>query len=168
MFGFFKKKKTPTELADHIYAEVLETLTQLRIFESLAYLHREALTSNITANEGNDLVMGAYRTMFLAAGLARQKAQSAALDEKIAESIANKILNDSSIRNITMMIRSSVPFTSAEPMIDVAKEAGPLFGAAQLFDELLRKGQRERAYKVWHECAKGAYGKIRSITETGV
>lgn len=159
MFGFFKNKKAPDDLTDHIYVEILEDFTQLKIFETLAYFHREALTSKITADDGNDLIMGAYRTMLLAALLAKQRAKNANLDEKKADSIANKILNKSSFYEVAMMIRSSVPFTSAEPMIEVARESGQLIRVAQLFDELLRNGQRESAYQLWHKCAKGAYKK---------
>lgn len=139
---------------------MIEVFSQLHVVQTLALMHREAITTGVSVDEGNDLVMGAYRTLFLAAGLARHRMIRETLDEKAADELVNKVLNESSIRNIVGMIRSSVQFTSAEPMMEVTREVGLIFQAATLFDRLLRQNQQHLAFNVWRECAKGSYATL--------
>lgn len=167
MFGFSRKKDSAVRTAEQVYVEVIAVFSQLNILRALALMQREAVSTGVSASDGNDLVMGAYRTLFLAAGLARHRMIRETLDEKAGDEIVNKVLNESSISDIVGMIRSSVKFTSPEPMIEITREAGLIFQAATLFDRLLRQKQHQRAFEVWRECAKGSYATLPMVA-TGI
>lgn len=163
MFRFFKKSNTPRDIAESTYTDTIGIFSELNIVQTLAMMHREALTTGISAEDGNDLVMGAYRTLFLAAGLAKYRVVREMQDEKVGDAIAKKVLDESSLRNIVDLIRGSVQFTSPEPMFEVSKESGILFQAASLFDRMLRQKQLGAAYEIWRECAKGSYTTLPLI-----
>lgn len=73
MFGFFRKKETTEEIVARVHAQTLELFSSLGIIDLLGRMHKTALEGGASDEECNDLVMGAYRTLYLAAGLARDR-----------------------------------------------------------------------------------------------
>lgn len=163
MFGSTKKTETPDEIANRIYVETLEVFSMLKIIQHLADMHRYALSDACSDSDRNDLVMGAYRTMFLAAGLAKYRMTRELQEEESGEKVMNQIFKDSALRNIVGMIRESVIFTGEEPMLAVVKEAGMLFQAATMFDRMLRQKQLDKAFEVWKTCVKGSYHELPMV-----
>lgn len=163
MFGFFKKAESPDAIASRVYVETLEALSTLKIIPTLAEMHKHAASGECSVSDCNDLVMGAYRTLFLAAGLARYRMAREMQDEAAGDKVSNQILNDSAIRNIVGMIRESVPFTCDDPMLTAAKEVGMLYQAATMLDRMLRLKQLDKAYEVWRTCAKGSYTELPRV-----
>ena len=159
----FNKEETQGDICSRIYIETLELFSTLTINKNLADMHRFALSAECSESDRNDLVMGAYRTLFLFAGLAKYRMARELQDEAAGDIVANRILNDSGIQNIVRMIRESVDVSCEEPMQVVAKEAGMLFQAATMFDRMVRYKQVEKAFEVWRACAKGAYSELPMI-----
>ena len=52
MFGLFKKKETPADIAERIYVSVIEVFSQLHVVQTLALMHREAITTGVSVDEG--------------------------------------------------------------------------------------------------------------------
>ncbi len=157
------EEETQDDICNRIYVETLEVFSTLTVIKSLADMHRFALSGECSESERNDLVMGAYRTLFLAAGLAKHRMARELQDEVTGDTVANRVLADSGIRNIVTMIRESVAFSGEEPMQAVAKEAGLLFQAATMFDRMVRLDKLEKAFEVWRVCAKGAYSELPMV-----
>lgn len=155
--------ETSAQITNRIYIETLEVFSMLQITKNLAVMHQQAMSGKCSDADCNDLIMGAYRTLFLAAGLAKYKMAREMQDEEAGEKAANQILNDSALRNIVRLIRESISFTCDEPMYTVAKEAGLLFQAATMLDRMLRQKQFDKAFEVWRTCAKGSYAELPLI-----
>lgn len=155
--------KTPNEIASRVHVETIDVFSKLNILQSLAKMHVEALSGQCSDSDRDDLVMGAHRTLFLAAELCRYRVKAEFLDEAAAEKIANEFVSESGIRNIVDMICGSIPFSCSEPMKAVSRESATLFLAATMFDKLLRQNRPDKAFEVWRACAKGSYSELPTI-----
>lgn len=156
-FGLFGKKETDAEAEDRIYSQVHENFRTLGVLQALAHLHRLCLDGETTAEECNDLVMGAYRTTFIAAGLGRLMMIHEGRIGEPANRVCNALLNNSALATIAKEIRASVPRTEAEPLLAVQMETGVLFGVAELIHQRLKAKDYPGAYEIWQHAAKGGY-----------
>lgn len=153
-------EETQDEICNRIYLDTQEVFSTLTIIKNLADMHLFAMSAESSETDRNQLVMGAYRTLFLAAGLAKHRAARELLDEVAGDSLANRVLKESGIRNIVTMIQESVAFSCEDPLHVAAKEAGILFQAASMFDRMIRLNNLEKAFEIWRVCAKGSYSEL--------
>ncbi|WP_028995226.1 hypothetical protein [Azonexus hydrophilus] len=163
MFGLFRKKKSVDECMVEAHVETHAIFTELTILETLAYMHRLVLEGQASPEECNDLLLGAYRTLYLAAGVGRWRLLRKTKDEIAADKVANTIMTDSGIFNIVQMIRSSIPGTGMEQTPIIFKEMGIIFHVARVFEEMVTQGQHEKAFEIWRTCAKGAYSELKKM-----
>lgn len=161
MFGWFKKKKTTEDIISTAHTQTHDLFSTLGIVRNLAMLHKLALEGEASDEECNDLVMGAYRTLYLAAGVAKHRAQDESKDPAVGNQAANSILNGSGLSNIAQMIKESIPSREFEPLLALGEEVQYLFQAATILDRLVKKRRLEEAHEVWRACAKGSYGELR-------
>lgn len=162
MFKFFKKKENPNEIASRIHGETLNLFKEIGILHTLAVMHRAALQGQVSDSECNDLALGAYRTLILAAGVARYRMIQETGDDEAAGRLANSFSESSGLSNIVEMILESIPFNKIE-LSAVTDEAHLLFQAATLIDRTSRKKHFNVAYELWRTCAKGEYLELPKI-----
>ena len=162
MFKFFKKKESPAKIADRIQVETQELFKEIGIIPTLAEMHKAALHGHCSDSECNDLALGAYRTLILAAGVVRYRMIRETGDEEAADSLANSFSESSGLSNIIEMILETVPFNKEE-LRAVTGEANFLFQAATLVDRTSRNKQFKVTYELWKTCAKGQYIEIPRV-----
>ena len=73
MAEFSGKTESPDEIVNRVYVETLEVFSVLEIIRNLAAMHRSAMSGECSDSDRNNLILGAYRTLFLAAGLGRYR-----------------------------------------------------------------------------------------------
>ena len=162
MFGLFRKKETEKEIADRIHIATQSLFSTIGAVPTLAAMHKEVLDGGASADECNDLAIGAYRTLYLAAGLAHYRMTMETGDGAAADAAANSIIESSGLANIIRMILESVPFSDAD-MQAATKEVGLLFQAATMLDRVVRQKRLDIAEQVWRTCAKGSYAELLMV-----
>jgi hypothetical protein len=162
MFKFFKKKEGPREIADRIHVATQDLFKEIGATPTLAEMHKAALHGKLSENECNDLALGAYRTLILAAGVARYRMIQATGDEEAADRLANSFSESSGLSNIVQIILESIPFNKTE-LNAVTDEANFIFQAATLVDRASRNKQLKTAHELWLKCLKGAYIELPMV-----
>lgn len=104
MFGLFKKKNH----ADDAHAKALEILKEIGALKTLALLHKEALLGNVSDSEINDLVLGAYRTVTIGAGITVSIMKQLNTPREESSKAYWSFINDSSIRKIASSLFESL------------------------------------------------------------
>lgn len=162
MLKFLKKRKSPNEIADRVHIETQDLFKEIGAIPTLAKIHKAAIHGQCSDSECNDLALGAYRTLILAAGVARYRMIQETGDKEAADRLANSFSESSGLANIVEMILESVPFNKAE-LSAVTDEANLLFQAATLIDRTSRHKQLNVTYELWRTCAKGEYLNIPKV-----
>lgn len=159
MFGIFKKKETGKDISERIHITTQSLFSEIGAVPTLAAMHKAALAGAATESECNDLAIGAYRTLYLAAGVAHYRMIIETGDGAAADVVANSIIESSGLSNIIRMILESVPYSDSD-MEAATKEVGQLFQAATMLERLVRQKNLATAQQVWRACAKGSYMEL--------
>jgi hypothetical protein len=160
MFGLFRRKETDAEIEQRIHVTVQEKLSEIGVLQALAHLHLLCLQGDADDAECNDLVIGAYRTLFIAAGLGRTMMVYEGQIGEPADRVATALINTSGLANIVKEIRSSVPRTELEPLLAVMPEISILYKAAEMMHQCIKKKDHEGAFNIWHRAVQGGYRQI--------
>lgn len=162
MFKIFKKKGSPNEIADRIHLATQDLFKDIGAIPALAVMHKAALHGEVSDDDCNDLALGAYRTLTLAAGVVHYRMILETGDEDAAGRQASSFSESSALSNIVQMILETVPFNKAE-LNAVSNEVNQLFQAATMLERSVRQARRETAYEIWRTCAKGSYMELPMV-----
>lgn len=76
----FSENETAEQVVSRVHTQIHELFSELGIIGTLANLHRLALDESASKDECNDLIMGAYRTLYLGAGMVHYRVLRATQD----------------------------------------------------------------------------------------
>jgi hypothetical protein len=168
MFGWFRKSETPEQLAVRQYRETMETFSKLNIIRTLALMHRTAMQGGSEA-DWEQLVVGAWRTVELAAELVTYRVEREGLDEGWVNASRGAIYKGA-LMEIAQTIKESDPrprkFSVPDCTVEEAcamRERSQLRDAAVLLDQFVRQRRLDKSFEVWRACAKGAYMDLPMI-----
>lgn len=162
ILSFLKRRKNLEEHMEDAHVETLTIFSDLKIIEALASLHLQVLNGRASPDECNDLLLGAYRTLYLAASVGRCRLMRKINDENAGNKVAQAIMTDSGIFNIVQMIRTSIPHTGMEQNQIIFNEIGVIVSVARIFEEMVTKERYDEAFEVWRVCAKGSYVELKN------
>ena len=162
MFETPKKDETKEDIANRIHIETQNIFSEIGAIRTLAFMHREVIAGRASSSECNDLAIGAYRTMYLAAGVAHYRMTLETGNIQAAGEAADTIIKSSGLSNVVELILKTVPFDDAD-MESATKETNLLFQAATMLVRVLRQKKSATAERVWRACAKGAYTELPMI-----
>ncbi|GAA0239881.1 hypothetical protein [Marinomonas primoryensis] len=159
MFNFFKKHNH----AENAHAKALDILSEIGVVEMIGSLHREALLGNLDSAEIRALMIGAYRTVGIGAGIGFCIMQEAHMPKEEISKMYWGFVNESSIRQIAVNIYASLnDVVNMPPLISIVERERELLTNVgfDIYHSYINN-MLERAHEQWRV---GVQGEVASPT----